>query len=155
MEKLLDRLTWELIPLSIAALAAFYGQWLIVVLMVVVGGLAAAAKTRWVRKRVPFLRTQSMRLAEWYDSGYRLRKKLSEQAKARELESWETWHARATEWDGRFWAYIERSRDDALPLKRSVHTYPAEAYSNWVDAMRTALEERLTLIKRLMDEAAR
>lgn len=152
MGSVLTQAAWTLFAVGAGAVAAGGGGWAVVAVAVVLGGLAAGSQSRWVQQRVPLLRTHKQRLALYYDSCYEIRRLFERQRRAKELEPWDVWRSRVLDWDGDFWAYMQRTRDDWRPRKRAILDPPGKEFGNWSDIVRQGLEQRLALIKELLAE---
>ena len=152
MGKVLGQVALALVPLSAAAIAAAFGAWWVVGPMLVLAVVAGATQLRSVQQKVPFLRTDAMRLSRIYQAGYELRSELRRQARYSELERWEEWGSRVGEWDATIWTELRRRRDDWLPLQRTVHSLIYKAHASWVDTTLQSIDERLALLHRLMEE---
>lgn len=152
MGKALGQAALALLPLAVAAFAAAVGQWVIVGVMLLLAALAGLAQARPIQRRVSFLRTPAMRLGAIYEAGYELRRELKPIRRTSNAAGWEDWYQRVAEWDATIWPEVKRTRDDWLHLQRSVSSLPTKHYSNWSDALMSRLDERLSLIHRLMTE---
>lgn len=152
MSDTLARAAWTVFAVAVGGAVVSAGWIPLIGVAVLLGVAAGASKSRRLQERVPLLRTHKQRLAEFYDSCYALRGEFKRQRKESRLEGWDAWAEKVRQWDAPFWAYLQKRRDDTLPLRRTLHSPPAKDFANWDEITMRAINSRLGLIERLLNE---
>lgn len=128
-----------------AALAAIIGGAVVL--------LGLVLDTRWIRSRIPSLKTFAMELSAQRDECHELRRALKKQTQAEgTLESWDDWRQRVEAWDAGFWMMLERRLPDLWRVyRREQSVIPESVGGNWAAWLLGLLDQRLTLLKQLME----